>query len=94
MVAYGDALRGSLHADKIKVSVIMPGYIRTPLTDKNNFSMPLLMEPQKAAEKIIIGLSRNKRRIIFPKVLYFILKVVAFVPVCLTDPILRKLPRK
>ena len=94
MAAYGDALRGSLKKDHIDVSVIMPGYVRTPLTDKNNFFMPFIISVEKAAAKIKHGLSKNKKRIFFPFILYGLVRVLAALPYKITDPLFNILPKK
>ena len=66
---------------KVRVSLISPGFIKTPLTDKNDFSMPFLKPPSFAAEKIFIGLvNSNSFEIHFPKQLTFILKFLRILP--------------
>jgi NAD(P)-dependent dehydrogenase (short-subunit alcohol dehydrogenase family) len=50
----------------IKVQVINPGYIKTPMTDGHTFPMPMLMEVDEAAEKLVQGLKSNRFEIIFP----------------------------
>jgi short-subunit dehydrogenase len=94
MLAYGEALRGSLHADQIGVSVICPGYVKTPLTDQNNFYMPFIMSVEKAASKIKKKLSSNPPKVRFPIAMYGALKVASVLPQRITDPIFRKFPRK
>ncbi len=91
---YGEGLRGNLAEFGIKVSVICPGYIKTPMTDVNKFYMPFLMTPQKCAKKIAKGLRKNKSRIVFPFGLYFVVWLATLLPVCLTDKIFAKLPKK
>jgi short-subunit dehydrogenase len=94
VMAYGDALRGWLSAHGVKVSVICPGYIRTPMTDKNPFPMPFMMEADEAAKKIVKGLEAGKGRIAFPLALYGGLKLLAFLPSYLTDIFFSRLPAK
>jgi len=91
---YGEALRGDLGNHGVQVSVICPGYIRTPMTDVNDFTMPLLMEPDKAARIIARGLARNKSRIAFPFPMYLAIWLATLLPPFLTDPIFARLPRK
>ncbi len=65
----------------VRVSVISPGFIKTPLTDKNDFSMPFLKSPIYAADKIYEGLTKNKSfEIHFPKSLTLILKFLRIIP--------------
>ena len=91
---WGEALRGHLHDEGIGVSIICPGYIKTPMTQVNEFTMPLLMEAGDAARIIRRGLARNKARIAFPWRLYAAVWLISALPPALTDPLLRRLPKK
>ena len=91
---YGDALRGMLKPHGVMVSVICPGWITTPLTAKNNFPMPLLMSTERAIHIIIRNLNKKKARIAFPLRLYFLLRVLAMLPVFLSDALFAQLPKK
>jgi len=65
----------------VRVSVISPGFIKTPLTDKNEFPMPFLKTPEYAAEKIFHGLVKsNAFEIHFPKGLTLTLKFLRILP--------------
>ena len=65
----------------VRVCLISPGFIKTPLTDRNNFKMPFLKSPEFAAEKIYDGLvNKNVFEIQFPKSLTLILKIFSFLP--------------
>lgn len=90
----GEGLRGSLNGSGISVSVICPGYVRTPMTDKNSFPMPFLMTVERAACIIRTGLARNRSRIAFPRRLYAALWLLQVLPITLTDAIVARLPRK
>jgi Short-chain dehydrogenases of various substrate specificities len=65
----------------VRVCLVSPGFIKTPMTDKNDFKMPFLKTTDYAAEKIYDGLI-NKRvfEIHFPKSLTIILKILSFLP--------------
>lgn len=91
---WGEALRGELHRDGIEVTVICPGYIRTPLTEGNRFPMPLIMDADRAVRIMRRGLERNRARIAFPWILQFILRIVAALPPGWIDPLFRNLPKK
>jgi short-subunit dehydrogenase len=91
---YAEGLRGCAAKIGIKVNAICPGYIKTPMTDKNNFPMPFLMSAQKASKIIRIGLEKNKSRIAFPFQFYFIVWLMALLSTKITDPIFSKLPAK
>ncbi|HSQ97435.1 MAG TPA: SDR family NAD(P)-dependent oxidoreductase [Rickettsiales bacterium] len=91
---YGQALRGYLKQYNIKVSVVCPSFIRTPLTDKNKFKMPLIMTTEKASKKIIKGLSRNEGLITFPIIIYIVLKLIRILPFSWINFIFSRLPKK
>lgn len=92
--AYGEALRGKLGKDGVKVSVVCPGYVKTPLTDVNTFPMPFIMEAPKAAQVIRKGLARNRSRIAFPWQLYVPLWIMSSLSTALTDWFFARLPEK
>ena len=65
----------------VRVCLVSPGFIKTPMTDKNDFKMPFLKTTEYAAEKIYDGLiNKNVFEIHFPKSLTLILKVLSFLP--------------
>ena len=65
----------------VRISLISPGFIKTPLTDKNEFSMPFIKSPEFAAEKIFSGLTKSKAfEIHFQKELTLILKFLRVLP--------------
>lgn len=91
---YGDALRGVMAPQGVQVSVVCPGYIHTPMTAVNDFYMPGVMGAERAARIIRCGLDRKKRRIAFPKRLYWPLSCIAALPPMLTDWLFARLPKK
>lgn len=91
---YGDALRGELAPYGIAISVVCPGWITTPLTAKNDFPMPLEMPVARAAAIIQHGLARKKKRIAFPRALYYPLLLIAGLPVGASNAIMRLMPKK
>ena len=65
----------------VQASVINPGFIKTPLIKKNNFKMPLLMDPDKAADIIFNELTnRDNFEIILPKIFVNFLKILKILP--------------
>lgn len=91
---YGEGLRGNLAPFGIEVNVICPGYIKTPMTDVNDFPMPFLMSVEQCAKIIKRDLAKNKSRIAFPFPLYFLVWLAALLSTKITDPIFAKLPGK
>lgn len=75
-----EGLRVELKPHNIKVITIRPGFVRTPMTDQNNFKMPLLVEPEKAAEIILDGIKKEKRVIQFPWQIYLATRLIGALP--------------
>ncbi|MBU0726971.1 MAG: SDR family NAD(P)-dependent oxidoreductase [Alphaproteobacteria bacterium] len=91
---YGEALRGTLAASGVAVNVICPGYVRTAMTARNSFPMPLLMDADKAAALIRRRLGRNAARIAFPWPMLAAVWLLQALPPALIDPLMRRLPAK
>jgi len=65
----------------VRVCLVSPGFIKTPMTDKNDFKMPFLKTPEYAANKIYDGLiNKDNFEIHFPKMLTVMLKFLSFLP--------------
>lgn len=91
---YGEALRDAHAGAGIEVSVICPGFVRTPMTAVNPFPMPFLIDADRAAARIVRGLARNRARIAFPRRLYWIVRAIDLATGPLTDRLTRRLPAK
>ena len=65
----------------VRISLVSPGFIKTPLTDKNEFPMPFIKSPEFAADKMFNGLTKsNSFEIHFPKTLTILLKILRVLP--------------
>ena len=91
---YGEGLRGELARRGVGVSVICPGFVRSPMTASNKYPMPFLMETERAARIIADGLDRNRGRIAFPWPTYAMVRVIGGLPVPFSDWLTRRLPKK
>ena len=87
--AYGEALRGWLACEGIRINVIMPGYVKSPMCDAMPGPKPFLLSPEHAARAIRHGLERNRARISFPFPLNLGTWLLAVVPVPVALRILR-----
>ena len=78
----------------VRVCLVSPGFIKTPMTDKNDFKMPFLKTTEYAAEKIYDGLiNKHSFEIDFPKQLTLILKLLSFLPHKLYSGLVGKLTK-
>ncbi|HPF46154.1 MAG TPA: SDR family NAD(P)-dependent oxidoreductase [Emcibacteraceae bacterium] len=93
--AYGEALRGYYHDCGLEINVICPGFVRSRMTDENNFKMPFFMEADKAARIIRTGLEKNKANITFPWQMRLITFTVRrLIPEFILERLFRRLPKK
>lgn len=90
---FGHSLRADLARESIAVSVISPGFVKTPLTDQNDFEMPFLISADVAAREIVAGLQAGKNEIEFPKKFTLSLKLMGLLPRRLTDRLAAKMSR-
>ncbi|WP_024787759.1 MULTISPECIES: SDR family NAD(P)-dependent oxidoreductase [unclassified Lebetimonas] len=88
--SYAQSLRNMLAKYNIKVINIMPGFIKTDLTAKNDFYMPFLMDLNEGAKRIIDAIEKEKKEYAFPKRFYYILKMFNLLPLNIQDKILQK----
>jgi short-subunit dehydrogenase len=91
---YGYAIASLLKRQGIGMTVILPGYIRTPMTAVNRFPMPGIMDAAVAAERIKNKLAKRPLRIIFPYWLYLFMRLMGMLPIAFTQCFLQKLPGK
>jgi NAD(P)-dependent dehydrogenase (short-subunit alcohol dehydrogenase family) len=80
LINLAESLKCELERDGVKVSVINPGFVRTPMTSVNDFDMPFLMEPAEAARQTIAGLAKGKFEVAYPAPFVAILKIGRLLP--------------
>jgi len=85
-----NSLRLDLAEHSIDVTLVHPGFVKTPLTDKNDFNMPFLMTSNEAASRIITGVDKRKRYLHFPKRLTLLLKFISYLPSSLWQKIITR----
>ena len=66
LINLAEALEPDLRAVGIKLQIVNPGFVRTPLTDRNHFPMPFLMEVDAAADAFYRGLRSRRFEVVFP----------------------------
>ena len=81
LTSFTESLRFEMIRKNVRVSLVSPGFIKTPMTDQNDFPMPMIKSPEFAAEKIYIGLTKKTGfEIHFPKAFTFFLKFLRILP--------------
>ena len=74
------SLEVDLHEKGVKVQAVSPGFVETPLTDKNDFEMPMKISAEEAAEAMLKGIESNKQSVFFPRAFGFILRLMHVLP--------------
>ena len=81
LISFAESLYFDMIRKNVKVSVICPGFIKTPMTDQNEFPMPMIKSAEYAADKIYLGiLKRSGFEIHFPKTFTFLMKIIQILP--------------
>ncbi len=81
LISLAESLYFDFKRYNVRVSVINPGFIKTPMTDKNKFPMPMIKSAEFAAEKMFIGLTKkNSFEIHFPKTFTMMMKLLKIMP--------------
>ncbi|MBN2630489.1 MAG: SDR family NAD(P)-dependent oxidoreductase [Rhodobacteraceae bacterium] len=80
VMSLAECLYADLRGSNIQVQVANPGFIRTRLTDKNDFSMPFLMEPEGAAQEMFDHMNTDSFKRSFPMVFSWFFRLSQFLP--------------
>ena len=64
-----------------RVRIVNPGFVRTELTDRNDFPMPFMIEPEDAARRIARAIEKGNAETVFPRVYLIGMKLLRYVPV-------------
>lgn len=91
---FAHSLRADLAAEGIDVVVVSPGFVKTPLTDRNDFPMPFMVTAEQAAQRIRAGLAAGKNDIAFPRRFTWLLKALGALPQGLVDRMAANMARK
>lgn len=91
---YGEALHGAMKHTGVKINVICPGFVKTPMTDVNDYMMPFMINVGCAARIIAKGLLKNRVRIAFPFPSYLLAGLIGLMPPCISLRLLLALPEK
>lgn len=93
-ICYLESLRTEMARDQIVVTTIAPGYIKTPMTDVNDYAMPFLLDVDKAAKKFVDAILTKRRFVIIPWQMAIVAKIMRVIPPCIWDKMAQNAPHK
>ena len=94
VISYCESLRGELRPHGVRVVTVSPGYIDTPLTQQNRYSMPFLMQPADFADRAFRTIQAGVRYRVIPWQMGVVAKLLRMLPNPLFDKVLAGRPRK
>jgi short-subunit dehydrogenase len=94
LINMAESLKPQCNRLGIKLQLICPGFVKTALTDKNDFPMPFLISVEQAAKDIIKGLSSRRFEIVFPWRMKLTMKLLRLLPYSLFFALTRKMLRR
>lgn len=80
MMHLAENIKADLYKSPIKIQLINPGFIRTRLTEKNNFKMPFIMSVEDAAKRVIIAMNSNRFQTNFPLIFSLLFRASNLLP--------------
>ena len=94
VIAYCESLRGELLPSGVRVVTLCPGYIDTPLTQKNSYAMPFLMQPEVFADKAFAAIEAGSSYRVIPWQMGVVAKLLRLLPNAVFDKALSGRARK
>ena len=94
VISYCESLRGELRPSGLKVVTICPGYIDTPLTEKNRYTMPFLMQPDVFADKAFAAIEAGATYQVIPWQMGWVAQLMRALPNWVFDKAFAGRPRK
>lgn len=80
LISLAETMRHDLAGTGVTVRIVNPGFIKTRLTDKNSFRMPMLMTPEDAADRVLRAMSRRRFRTDFPAPFSWVIRLIDYLP--------------
>ncbi len=93
-INYLESLRIEMAPHHIHVTTIAPGYVRSPMTDVNKFTMPFLLDAAVFADKFVKAVAAKKRFVVIPWQMSIVVKIMRLIPPCLWDFLSKNAPQK
>jgi short-subunit dehydrogenase len=93
-ISYLESLRVEMQQHGIHVTTIAPGYIKTPMTNVNSYSMPFLMDADIAASKMAKAIAAKRRFVVVPWQMGWLARFMRFIPPFMWDWAMKNAPKK
>jgi short-subunit dehydrogenase len=93
-INYLESLRIEMAPYSINVTTIAPGYVRSPMTDVNQFGMPFLLDADVFAKRFVKAVAAKKRFAVIPWQMSLVVKIMRLIPPCLWDFLSKNAPQK
>ena len=93
-ITYLESLRVELRGQGIDVVTILPGYIRTPMTQNNRYRMPFLTDADVFARRALEAIAARRRRVVIPWQMAVVSALLRWLPGALYDRLFARAPRK
>ena len=94
MIHFLESIRFHQRRKGVRVVIVNPGFVKTPLTDKNNFHMPFLISAERAARYICDGLEKESPKITFPAPFTWLLELGRILPFPVYDYLVERVWRR
>jgi short-subunit dehydrogenase len=91
---WAEALDATERVRGIRLHAVCPGYVRTPMTARNAFPMPFLMDAEEAARRTLAGIARGRVRIAYPWPTYAMARLAGALPPAVTSWFFSRMPAK
>ena len=80
LISLAETMRFDLNGTGVNVRLVNPGFIKTRLTEKNSFRMPMLMTPESAAERVLLAMTKRRFRTDFPAPFSWAIRTLEYLP--------------
>ena len=80
LTSFAESLNFHMQMKNVRVSLISPGFIKTPMTDKNKFPMPFLLQTDDAARKMVKAIDKGKKTYVLPWQMRMIIYLTRWLP--------------
>ena len=94
VIAYLESLRVELHASGVRVTTVCPGYVATPMTERNPYRMPFMLTADAAARRIARVIRQRRSYAVVPWQMAIVARVLRVLPNALYDRLFARAPRK